>query len=383
MEGNLTFEKVPERATNVRHIGSLIFDLRSDLGDTALLDLTSEPVYVMLARDCIAALYEHCRPGRISSDLTIHSYSNAIREILTYCGEKAFAPTFRLSNFSFDHLLDYRTHLNIRFASQKITVRRRKFGNLLRLFEAAQAISLAPPEFSTPRNFAFVRDGDRVQPYPAGELLDLEDACRTHIRELAARIELGKQLLAEGVDPRKSGHIPGTKREKRWDKLPNMIWYAVNVLEGRYLKRSELLAGHSSFNSSLMGSFGGSYRKPDVYSHLYPFAEDLIPFVLLLAKTTGRNESSILCLRRDCIKEINGHHFLWYEKRRGAAASYKKPIANDGPFSPVQLIRNLLELTKPLVHLADKDDQNLIFIGLSIANHGGNPIKSLDPSYVK
>lgn len=88
----------------------------------------------------------------------------------------------------------------------------------------------------------------------------------------------------------------------------------------------------------MMGCWGSQYRKPDVYSLLYPLTWDLIPFIILLAKKTGRNESSILALKRDCLQEIDGRYVLWYEER-GGARRYSKPIDAEGPFSPVELIR--------------------------------------------
>lgn len=385
----LAFDQMPQAIHNVRHIGSLVFDKRAELGPAAFFDLTSEQRYPLLARDLVAALYEHVRPSRIGSDLTVRAYATAIREVLTYCSEMAFPSSFRLIDLSREHVLDYRSHLNIRFAAQKSSVRRRRFGCLLRLIQAASSISLAPPECFGPRNFPHIRDSDRTQPYPAGELLDLEGACRTDILKLATRLERGKQLLAEGVAPgRKVGRdsrtgqfLPQSPSERSWIQLPNLLWYVVHVLDGQYLKRAQLMAGHTSFNNSLMGVWGGEHRKADVYSYLYPSTEDLIPFVLLLVKTTGRNESSILNLRRDCVQQINGRYVLWYTKNRGAARTYKKGIANDGPFSPVQLIRQVREITEPLVRLAPPEVRDQLLLGLAVGSR--NPVQHLDPCYLK
>lgn len=386
----MQFMLVPEGTRNVRHLGSLIFDKRQDLGEDALIDLTDTEL-PLLARDLVAAMYEHARPGSISSDLTVGAYASAMRDILSYCRARGVSVDFRMSDLSFDFLLDYRAHLGVEYAEKKNDVRRRRFGNVLRLIEAGKALRLASPDFQLPRNFSYVNDENRTQPYPPGELLDLEDACRTHILELTARLERGRDLLARGVNPRAKpkrnslGQVIRIAPEDRgWNQLPNLLWYVVNILDGRSLSRSELLEQkHFSFVNSITGVFGGRIRKNDVYSHLYPLIDDLIPFVILLAKTTGRNESSILGLRRDCLEEGAGRYYLLYKKDRGSARSYRKAIPNDGPFSPVQLIRLLLKLTEPLVRFAPEEDKALLLLGLSLKTHNTEPVKRIDASLFK
>lgn len=396
MGGNkITFEAVPESTNNVRVLGSLLFDKRNELGSGALLDLTGITMHQTLARDCIAALYEHASPDRIASGLSFGSYNTSIRELLDYCHNSAAVPNdVRMKDIDFEFLLGYRAHLKLALVEFKSEIRRRRFGNLLRLLQAGQAAGLTHSDFMPPRNFAFVDDGDITQPYTAGEGLDFEDASRTHIREVIARLERGKELLRVGINPKglKPARNPVDGRiikmadcDRPWIQPQNLLWYVVHVMKGRYLKRSELLAGgHSSFNNSMMGVWGGVYRKKDLYSHLYPLAEDLIPFILLLAKKTGRNESSILSLQRDCLQEVDGRYFLWYQKARGSARLYKKVIDNIGQFSPVSLIRTLQQITEPLVRHTSPEDREKLFLGLTIdTSYGSEPVKSPDPSYIK
>lgn len=390
---SVAFDRVPESANNVRILGSLVFDLRKSLGNKAYLDLTAIPKCRLIARDFIATLYEHSSPGRIGSDYTYGSYSSAIREFLAYCSEVGMPDDFRMRDVGHEFLLDYRNHLRLTMLAVKSDTLRAYFGNIVRLIQAGQAIGLVHPDLEPPRNFRQVDDSDGIQPYQSGEALDIEDACRRHIRELLARLEKGEQLLAEGRNPKgikaaqdpRTGRILPQKPEARaWNQLSNLLWYVVNCMNRRYLKRDELLAGkHSSFNNSLMGSFQGPYRKVDVYSHLYPLAVDLIPFIILLAKSTGRNECSIFDLERDCLQERDGRYVLWYEKGRGSAVLYKKPVANDGPYSPVALIKLLLKITERLVPLADAEDKNRLFLGLTVHPKEQNPVKKLDVSYVK
>lgn len=141
--------------------------------------------------------------------------------------------------------------------------------------------------------------------------------------------------------------------------------------------------GLSSFNNATNGAYKGPYRKSDVFSYLYPFAEDLIPFVNLLAKTTGRNETSILTLRRDCLEEVDGRYLLWYKKQRGSSKLYKRPISNEGMFSPVGIIKTLLQITKPLLNLAKAEHRDNLFLGFTIKSRGADTVKPIDPSYLK
>lgn len=393
----VTFEAVPERPNTVRHIGSLVFDMRNELGHAAYFDLRQIERFTELARNFIACLYEHARPIRITTDISLLPYFATIVEFLEYCRDLNLPSTFKMNEISTDFLLAYRSHIKIKFGEHKSVVPRRRFGNLTRLLAVGVVIGLTSKTLEIPRNIKHISDSDITQPYTAAELLDLEDACRTHIREITNRLEKGKQLLAQGRDPRgkpamdpTTGRIMRLKDEDRpWNKLPNLLWYVVNKMDGRYLDRKELIKQkHSSFNNSVMGVWRGPYRKPDVYSLLYPLVTDLIPFAILLAKTTGRNEASLLTLQRDCLEEIAGRHVLWYRKARGRDKLYKKTISNEGQFSPVQLIKVLLSITEPLVRFAAPEYQNYLLLGLTVkaaATRNGrtDSVKPPEMSYFK
>lgn len=391
-DSKVSFEYIPQHRNNISVLGSLVLDKRDKLGPRAYIDLTDVVEYQWLARDFIAALYELASPGRISSGISLGHYLTAIRGFLAYSNQKALPNDFRMMGISCEFLLEYRAHLQLNTVQFKSGCRRRRFGNLLRLMQAGQSVGLAQSDFTPPRNFADVKDGDRTQPYTASEALDFEHACRTHIREILDRLEKGKALLTIGSDPRGcpnkrdpvTGRIMRVLPENRpWIQLENILWYIVNVLDGKHLNRKQLLSGHSSLNNVFMGTWPSPYRKAVVYSHLYPLTMDLIPFIILLAKKTGRNESSILRLKRDCLQEIDGRYVLWYVKERGGARRYKKIIDNEGPFSPVALIKTLIQVTEPLVRYASPSDQEYLFLGMAINGHGSEPVKSLDPSYIK
>lgn len=393
VSGNqIAFAKVPESFSNISILGGLVCDMRDMLGPRGVVDLSDITAHQLLARDCIATLCDLASPARMASEFSLGGYGGAIRTLLKYCTAAGLPDDLRMKNINSEFLLEFKRFLRLTRPEHKTDSLRRTYGNLWRLLQVGQDIGLAHTDLEPPRNFRWANDSDTTQPYTAGEALDIEDVCRNHIRALLTRLEKGNELLLQGKDPRgKPAKDPVTGRivkqpfaQRAWNQLPNLLWYVVNVMDGKFVKyagRGEV--GHSSFNNATSSCWGKFYSKEDVFAHLYPLTEDLIPFIILLAKYTGRNESSILKLRRDCLQEVNGRYVLWYRKERGGSRLYRKIISNDGPFSPAELIRTLHQITEPLVCHAAPDSQDDLLLGLTVHGHGLNPVKSLDPSYIK
>jgi hypothetical protein len=389
----ISFEKIQVEDSNVAALGSLVYDDRQRFGPGAIVDLSDLKSYQLLARDLMAALYEYATPSRIGSGLTLRMYGTSIRYFIDYCASERAPSDLRLGQVDTTFLVGYRAHLRLIEKIKKSNHRRRLYGNISRLIQTGQTIGLAKLDFEIPRNFRVVPDGDITQPYTASESIEIENACRRHIREVLDRLEEGKRLLELGSNPKgrkrdkNSTHHrsnPILDEDKAWNRLENLLWYVVNCMDGRYISGEELMTGgHSSFRNSVMGVWKGAYRKPDVYSHLYPLEVDLIPFIILLAKSTGRNESSILTLRRDCLQEHSGRYILRYEKSRGASRSYKKAIPNDGPFSPVALIQILQAITEPLVRHTEGESKDRLFLGLAVYGGKNSKVRPPDPSYIK
>lgn len=388
----IVFSPLPVAATNVFVLGSLVLDKRDILGPKAIIDFSDLKDHQGLARDLVASLDEHAAPEQIESDLSLLSYGQVIRVLLRYCSLEGVPSDFRMRDIDLEFVLDFRVYLQVAFSELKSDVRRRLFGNFERLLRAGQSLGLLSVELVIPKNFKHAFDSDVTQPYTAGEALDIESACREHIRALIARLDKGQELLRQGIDPRgRPSSDPNTGRfmkmepeDKAWNQLPNLLWYVVNVMDGQFIKYSGRGGtGHSSFNNATNGAYKGPYRKTDVFCHLYPLAEDLIPFIILFAKSVGLNESSILGLRRDCLQEIDGQYVLWFRKARGSAGLYRKIIPTEGQFSPVALLKVLHEITAPLVRYAKPEFQELLFLGFTVKGQGREPVKPIDPVYIK
>lgn len=388
----VSFSKIEVRTPNVSNLGSLVFDKRKTLGPKAFLDFSNYPFFQLLIRDFIASLDEHSVPGVIAHGSAIGHYGYAIREFLAFCKLSEQKDDLRMSEITQDLLIEFRSHIRISRPNWKSGSQRRLFGNLLRLLKAGREVELANSDFAIPRNIRAMKDSDVTQPYTAGEALDIENACRAHMRTLMKRLNNGRIMLGQGSDPRgKAAQDPTTGRilsvppeKKAWNQLPNLLWFAVNVMGGIFVKYSGAKgSGISSFNNATNGAFKGPYRKKDVFSHLYPFAEDLIPFIVLLAKITGRNETSLLSLSRNCLQQIDNRYVLWYRKERGAQRLYRKILSSEGQFSAVTLIHTLIQITEPLVKLANPEHRDLLFLGFTLHVRNADNVKPLDPSYIK
>lgn len=381
----IVFTPLPEEIGQPYLIGSLILDMRERLGKWAFLDLSGRTPFHDLACDLIASLGRHALLN-VKSGFTFRNYISAITRVFEFGVKEGLPRNVSLVDFDTELILKFRKHIKERLESQKNATYRRLYGNFDRLLQAARAIGRFEPTTRVPRNFRHVDDSTISQPYTFSEQLDLEEACRRCIDELHARLQRGRELLAIGSNPRGVRNGSGRKPEElAWNKLENLIWYATHIHGELPLQRPALkkLKDYSYLNA-ILGVYKGVYRYWDVHAHRYALTEDLIPFFILLAKRTGRNESSILTLKRDCLREIDGKFYLIYRKLRSGDREFRKLIKDDGPYSAVNLIRQLLELTAPFAKHAPEAERDFLFLGMTIFTRSPTPmVRAIDPSNFK
>ncbi len=228
----------------------------------------------------------------------------------------------------------------------------------------------------------------------ASELIDIEKLCRDQINELCSRIERGKELLAQGVDPRgnlmRRTYVNGRQvavpvNLRPWNQLPNLLWYVKHVLDGRYLTHAELANGHTSFAQAGNGGPNGEkiYTKAVIYGYFYPLNVDILPFLNLLEKKLGINESSLIGLTRNCLVPLERGYRLDYVKGRSTKKQLEATLYDDSPNSAVAIIKTLLRLTEPLVRFANPSDKNRLFLCLTAGPRRTNPVKPIDAVYAK
>lgn len=389
-KNKLKFHEIPIASNNVKSIGSLIFDERSILGEKAYLDLRNVQSHPKLARDFISCLSQIITPNRITSALSIFSYATAIRVFINFCEINELDSDFNLSKLTNSILKEFKHYLKITYSNMKSGNLRRKYGNISRLIEGGKLINLTPEDLILPSNFKEENDSDTTEPYTTTEALDLEFVCRNQINHTLDFLEDGKRLLKLGSDPQvKCDRNRDTGRfeksvDKGWSYLPNLLWYVVHKFDGKCLTGKELREKkYWSFINAVNSTERFPHTKRDIYRRLYPLAIDLIPFLILISKKTGLNETSILTLERDCLEERDGQYYLTFEKRRGSNPGKFIQIYDKEEYSAVYLIKILEEITSPLVRHADLSNQNLLFLGLTIATRCINPVKPIDPSYIK
>ncbi|WP_194711279.1 hypothetical protein [Noviherbaspirillum soli] len=219
-------------------------------------------------------------------------------------------------------------------------------------------------------------DLNPTQPYTNNEVARLTAACKAAINELYDRLDHGKQLLARGVDPRLTP--PPESRQIHsdgWLSKENILWYFVHVRNSRHPASSMAREKYESEEEWLyvssfiyaakrehMDVFGG-YR--EVHRSLYCESFDLTPFVMLFALKTGLNPESIMELERDCLLDqtpSGKKTRLRYRKGRGTHEEMIKAFSHKGPLSPIGIIKTVLELTAPLVHLAKPEHRNSLWL---------------------
>jgi hypothetical protein len=190
-----------------------------------------------------------------------------------------------------------------------------------------------------------------------------------------------------------------------WEKAPddsyfprddNMRWYFENMMDCVALPGTpENKKKHNGFFSSAANIHGGLnelYRKWGVSSFI---DQDVImPLVAELISETGLNVEALLSLKRDCFKEahpLTGLPYLEYEKPRSGGenelhiALYDK--AEDGEFMALgqrqsriisKTIKDILELTEPLVKLASENDRSYLFLYQSSGTNGFGKVQRIN-----
>ncbi|NUT60765.1 hypothetical protein [Herbaspirillum sp. C9C3] len=385
------FAGLPPPPKSVALLGTLVFDHPDFTGPGCVLDLTSYETNHPLARDFIAGMTKYVAISKIEGEKSLFAYYASIRIFMDFCVAEKVPSTFRMRDIENEFLRKYKAFLTDHYLDNKSSVKRRRYGDLVRLLDAGELAGLRQPTEKPPRNFKFIDDGDRTEPYMDSESIDMEAEFSKAVDQVKERIERGKVLLEQGTNPRslkaprnrKTGQIERQTDNRPWNRLENLIWYVVNVLEGQYKPTKAVKKDHSSYVKAISGGWHGPFRLNDVFGHLYPLNHDMSPFLQLLIQKTDLNEAPIATLKRDCLRHVGGNSYnLDYVKKRSKGVRGSKRLVDDGPYSAVSIIRLLLQLTEPLVAFAEEEHKNDLFLCLTIGG-GTTPVKPFDTCYGK
>lgn len=158
-------------------------------------------------------------------------------------------------------------------------------------------------------------------------------AARRHIGEVVRRYHEGERMLTLGADPRASKEHP---KYAGWWNEKNLAWEA---------------AHHGPITTAKLVQNAGIYfhiHHPvnTINRRLYPYTEDLLPFLILFALETGIEIECCKKLEKDCLKNAsNGFVTVRYRKRR-ADKWLEKRVRDGGSTTPGGLIRMVLTITR-------------------------------------
>lgn len=154
----------------------------------------------------------------------------------------------------------------------------------------------------------------------------LRRACLADMKEVAARLAEGTELLAQGVDPAVSG----------WDKVPNVLW-AIDASRATLIARKLASKAHDRLPAAF----------PDIVARLYPSPGDLLPFLVMLGLQSGLPIECVASLRRDCLRNPTGATVqIDHEKWRAGPSPFRSKRYPDGGLrTPGGIVRAVLEVT--------------------------------------
>jgi hypothetical protein len=155
--------------------------------------------------------------------------------------------------------------------------------------------------------------------------------------------------------------------------------HAAFIEEARRLAAGGLFLAGSSARKTPEQSLRRRWRAEtglrlfDLTRHLYPSAQDLVPFLILLSYSLAANPDSLSLFRRDAIEPMlhpsRGPLLLLSLEKPRSGEIPQYPVRDAGTLSNGWLINALLEMTEPLVAIASESDKHYLFLCGTSNNH--------------
>lgn len=209
---------------------------------------------------------------------------------------------------------------------------------------------------------------EAASPFNLDEQAAIELASKKAMNLTLARLQDGKKLLSQGSDPRINDGYDASLYSfrdyaKGWDSTPNILWYVAHVLQGRMPSASSAEGCNEPLRIFLDKSPTAPITMTDAFDFLFPNSKDIIPFIVLLTLKTGLNAESILSLGRDCLQGSEGN-MTWveYKKTRGSHEVMRRKFSHRGAYSPVGIIKTVLNMTEGLMPIAIPGYENYLWL---------------------
>jgi site-specific recombinase XerD len=192
------------------------------------------------------------------------------------------------------------------------------------------------------------RDVQRVHNLPVQTLRAILKACERDITDLRVRRDKAEQEMA---------------RTSAADPISTLGGLLLHIDQhyGGIVPPRRTITGSKYVVARALDAHGGNRG---VEPYLYPRAESLFPYYLLILIHAAGNPEAILALEVDCLQPIpllDDRELLVWEKRRADTQQRRSFRSNDA-FEPPTLIRELLQWTRRLrAHVPAADRSHLFF----------------------
>jgi len=285
-----------------------------------------------LVRDLCRGFVPLCGPGGgVQSPATVKQMVKALRHLARVVDQRARegAASLRLRDLTTDDLKAFEERLlALNPGGRHAWAMSRNLARLL----------VAVDEEWPGRVPAAVRQRTRFQtlPTPANSPREpfspfvadqLRRACLADMKDVAARLREGAELLAQGRNPESGG----------WHQVPNVLW-AIDASQGALISGKLASRAHGRLPEAF----------PASAARLYPSPGDLLPFLVMLGLQSGLPTECVTSLRRDCLRNPAGATVqIDHEKWRAGPSPFRSKRYPDGGLrTPGGIVRAVLELTE-------------------------------------
>lgn len=197
-----------------------------------------------------------------------------------------------------------------------------------------------------PENRAFIREAPRVPPVLDRQVAEeIMRRCLDDVHQIVSRLQNGKASL-KNLE---------TEKDRLLQRLLQI---------GSGLLPSQRVVSRSKECLARRVLDGGGLKQ--LGARIFPDAGDLLPFYIAIQFQLAANPQAVANIRRDCIEEnplrMDREWVMWEKPRSGYQQRVDFPVGKT--FSAPQLIRELIDITSPLVAHAGKNKE-LLFLFFS------------------
>lgn len=191
------------------------------------------------------------------------------------------------------------------------------------------------------------------------ELIALRRAALTEIKQLWSDFQKGQQLLTQSII------TPDNDRPDIRD-LGTLLSFIKKKFNGVVPSTVELSKLGFNFLNKAISHHGGTEK---ISRYLHATVESLLPYMIIIASETFANPDALRLFHRDCIIEhplYENRVIIRWNKGR-STQQQQRTFLRDKLWGVPQLIKQVMELTAPLLPYVYSSERQYLFIARSIA----------------